>query len=410
MTHLVRNDSSNVISSLQMDYSDSEEEESGSSRNTSRNNADNESEMSVDVPSSNILEIDSKDSTISGGERLPNPNDIIPPIDGVLGHEQESLLRLKPNGINAAPPVSLIEGSDKEAEGTPTDFISDDEDGGHHHTHHHHQLEKAKLLTEAVNTDSPSSQSSVPQARKATRLVSYGPDDDYEDEDDSESEVEVPFVESEENSPSINKTDTAALSRSVLNMSNEDIKIPPEPPGSCSYQLQKKIEDMYEKMRRDDRLDYNSLIQNKKNFRNPSIYEKLIEFCHIDEKGTNMPPEVYDPHIWGKESFYDELDKAQRKDMERREKEKKEKTKIEFVTVTKKSSSSSSTAPSDLPGYPDDKKRRTKWDAQPSGVSVSVIKAPGVQGPGVVNLTATATGTKATVISAVGSLSKKSGK
>ena len=36
-----------------------------------------------------------------------------------------------------------------------------------------------------------------------------------------------------------------------------------------------------------------------------SIYEKLIEFCGIDEKGTNYPPELYDPSIWGKESFYD---------------------------------------------------------------------------------------------------------
>ena len=38
-----------------------------------------------------------------------------------------------------------------------------------------------------------------------------------------------------------------------------------------------------------------------------SIYEKLIEFCGIDEKGTNYPPELYDPSIWGKESFYDAL-------------------------------------------------------------------------------------------------------
>lgn len=40
-----------------------------------------------------------------------------------------------------------------------------------------------------------------------------------------------------------------------------------------------------------------------------SIYEKLIEFCGIDEKGTNYPPELYDPSIWGKESYYDALGK-----------------------------------------------------------------------------------------------------
>ena len=34
----------------------------------------------------------------------------------------------------------------------------------------------------------------------------------------------------------------------------------------------------------------NDSIQNKKHFRNPSIYEKLINFIGIDEKGTNYPP------------------------------------------------------------------------------------------------------------------------
>ena len=31
--------------------------------------------------------------------------------------------------------------------------------------------------------------------------------------------------------------------------------------------------------------DYNKMIQKKKAFRNPSIYEKLILFCEIDELG-----------------------------------------------------------------------------------------------------------------------------
>lgn len=33
----------------------------------------------------------------------------------------------------------------------------------------------------------------------------------------------------------------------------------------------------------------NYIIQRKKEFRNPSIYEKLIQFCAIDELGTNYP-------------------------------------------------------------------------------------------------------------------------
>ena len=38
--------------------------------------------------------------------------------------------------------------------------------------------------------------------------------------------------------------------------------------------------------------------------------------------------ELYNPTIWGKESFYDELAKAQKVDMDRREKERKERTKV----------------------------------------------------------------------------------
>jgi len=34
--------------------------------------------------------------------------------------------------------------------------------------------------------------------------------------------------------------------------------------------------------------DYNRIIQGKKAFRNPSIYEKLIIHCNIDELGENI--------------------------------------------------------------------------------------------------------------------------
>ena len=82
------------------------------------------------------------------------------------------------------------------------------------------------------------------------------------------------------------------------------------------------------------------VIQNKKAFRNPSIYSKLIDYCSIDELGdylfnqssawrpiykslnslgTNFPPELYDGHLFGRESYYEELAKAQKEDMERRE-------------------------------------------------------------------------------------------
>lgn len=38
-----------------------------------------------------------------------------------------------------------------------------------------------------------------------------------------------------------------------------------------------------------------------------SIYEKLIQFCGIDELGTNYPKDMFDPHGWSEDSYYEGL-------------------------------------------------------------------------------------------------------
>ncbi|CAH1954723.1 unnamed protein product [Acanthoscelides obtectus] len=168
----------------------------------------------------------------------------------------------------------------------------------------------------------------------------------------------------------------------------DGVTLPPEPPGHCSAELQDKITKLYEKMQTQN-LDMNLLIQKRKDFRNPSIYEKLIQFCDLNELGTNYPPSIYDPLKWDKESFYEELAKVQKHEMDRREKDKR--AKMEVLSGTKKAE--------------DDKKRKSKWD-QPGGggASVTTIKPAGVIQPA---LTSSVTGTKGTVISAFGSLPKK---
>ncbi|XP_033752325.1 SAP30-binding protein-like [Pecten maximus] len=238
-----------------------------------------------------------------------------------------------------------------------------------------------------------------PLKRKPTRLVSYAKDDLESDEEEKSDEEEEDEVEddivSDERvlNSSLNPEQASLLSRSVLNKTADEIEIPPEPAGKCPRHLQDKIAKLYEKMRRDG-LNMVASIERRKDFRNPSICEKLIEYCGIDEKGTNYPPEIFDPHRWGKESFYDALDKAQTIEVNKREKEKKDRTKIEFVVGTKKPTSD---------GPSDEKKRKSKWDAQPN-----VINIPGMINPAVINLTAT--GTKSTVIPAHGSITKKSSK
>ena len=97
------------------------------------------------------------------------------------------------------------------------------------------------------------------------------------------------------------------------------VQLPPEPPGVCQPELQAQINRLYKK-RMETGYDMNAYIQNNKAFRNPSIYEKLIAFCEIDEHGTNLPKELYDGYLFGPESNYDVLAKAQAADMEKREK------------------------------------------------------------------------------------------
>lgn len=296
---------------------------------------------------------------------------------------------------------------DEEAENKGlVDNISDDED--------EHSRPPSRPVQDLEDENSKSSVATPVETKqkpklekKLTRLVSnYGVDDEEGEDDMSissaeeaeDDELSYSTEKRGDRSTSLNAEQASSLSRSVLNKSYDEIEIPPAPAGKCSAKLQDKISGLFEKMRREG-LDMNAKIQRRKDFRNPSIYEKLIDFIGIDEKGSNYPAEVYDPHGWGKESFYDALDKAQKVEMEKREKERKERTKIEFVTGTKR-------PPSATDATNDDKKRKTKWDNQPSSnVTGSRGGLPGVINPSVV--TGSASGTKSTVIPAVGNITKK---
>lgn len=159
-------------------------------------------------------------------------------------------------------------------------------------------------------------------------------------------------------------------------------------------------------------MDMNYMIQRKKEFRNPSIYEKLIQFCAIDELGTNYPKDMFDPHGWTEDSYYEALAKAQKIEMDKLEKAKKERTKIEFVTGTKKGTTTSATATATATAsttVADAQKRKSKWD---SAIPVPTIAQPALLTtsatlPSVVTVTTSASGSKTTVISAVGTIVKK---
>ncbi|KAH8365314.1 hypothetical protein KR084_009248 [Drosophila pseudotakahashii] len=163
-------------------------------------------------------------------------------------------------------------------------------------------------------------------------------------------------------------------------------QLPPEPKGKPSAELVAKITKMYTKMRQTN-MDMNRVIQDRKEFRNPSIYDKLISFCDINEFGTNYPPEIYDPLQWGEESYYESLAAVQKTEMLKRQKDRKDMDKVEQATALARKVEEEA------------KKRKSKWD-QPAPSS-TVVK------PTLPALTTTVTGTKGTVISAFGSLPKK---
>ncbi|NXL41309.1 S30BP protein, partial [Podilymbus podiceps] len=236
-----------------------------------------------------------------------------------------------------------------------------------------------------------------------------GDEDGYEEEDDEnsrqseddDSETEKPEAGDLKEFSELEKRDpqelVASFSERVRNMSPDEIKIPPEPPGRCSNHLQDKIQKLYDRKIKEG-MDMNYIIQRKKEFRNPSIYEKLIQFCSIDELGTNYPKV--------------RCTKAQKIEMDKLEKAKKERTKIEFVTGTKKgttTSAASTTTTTASTTVGDAQKRKSKWD---SAIPVTTIAQPTILTttatlPGVVTVTTSASGSKTTVISAVGTIVKK---
>ncbi|XP_070783213.1 SAP30-binding protein isoform X2 [Enoplosus armatus] len=230
---------------------------------------------------------------------------------------------------------------------------------------------------------------------------------DESDEGRDVDDVEITEVERKDPNELV-----ALFSEKVRNMSPDEIRIPPAPPGRCSSQLQDKIHKLYERKLHGD-FDTNSHIQKKKEFRNPSIYEKLIQFCSIDELGTNYPKDMFDPHGWSEDSYYEGLAKAQKVEMDKLEKAKKERTKIEFVTGTKKGTNPSSTAAPTTSNTTtttatEAQKRKSKWDsAIPVTLAQPTIITTTATLPAVVSVTTTASGTKTTVISAVGTILKK---
>lgn len=125
----------------------------------------------------------------------------------------------------------------------------------------------------STHSSQPASPAPVKVTTKVAKLVSYHDDTVATDEEGDTEEVphQVTFMSDGDKNDEGNEL-------------KDDDMIPPDPPGHCSSELQEKITKLYEKMQT-QQLDMNAVIQKRKDFRNPSIYEKLIQFCDLDELG-----------------------------------------------------------------------------------------------------------------------------
>lgn len=178
---------------------------------------------------------------------------------------------------------------------------------------------------------------------------------------------EIPLIEITDETQPEKEGESEEKDATPLFLPTSGIRLPPEPQAKCSKALQDKIITLLQK-KAGMGIDVNANLQNRKDFRNPSIYERLVQLRNLDEFGTNYPPHLFDPHEWDEESYYDNLLKSQRKAYEKKEKAKLERTKIEFVTGTKRpapmATTSTGVAPTGaVPTGPDAlKRRKSKWD------------------------------------------------
>eukprot|EP00088_Acartia_fossae_P027244 TRINITY_DN2798_c0_g1_i2.p1 TRINITY_DN2798_c0_g1~~TRINITY_DN2798_c0_g1_i2.p1 ORF type:complete len:290 (+),score=93.75 TRINITY_DN2798_c0_g1_i2:43-912(+) len=179
----------------------------------------------------------------------------------------------------------------------------------------------ADRLKEGVGVSTPGSGTSGKSAtptKKTTKLVEYqDPDAGMSDEDRESVPMELESEEDENGDMSSTKEgDDLEKSHLMEELWAEGVQLPPEPQGPCSLDLQDKIETMW-KNKVEKNINYNNSIQSSKKFRNPSIYEKFLSYLDIDELGTNFPPDLYDGHLFGKESYYEELEKQQKIEMDK---------------------------------------------------------------------------------------------
>jgi len=89
-------------------------------------------------------------------------------------------------------------------------------------------------------------------------------------------------------------------------------ELPKDPEEECTPELQQRIKE-YLKLAREKGYNLTANLKRKKEFGNPQILQKVVDFFSIDDIESNYPPELFSPHGYSHEHYYDELVLAQRR-------------------------------------------------------------------------------------------------
>lgn len=150
------------------------------------------------------------------------------------------------------------------------------------------------------------------------------------------------------------------------------VNLPPIPPGHCKPVLQAKIVQLLHK-RKQRNIGLNKSVQNRKDFRNPSIYDKLVSFLGLDELGSNYEQRLFDEKAWGPDCYFDVLGRLQKEQYEKKEKDKAKRKQVEFVSGTAVKRSAVAPVASAMSDAA--KKRKTKWDMSGAGAGMAAVAA-----------------------------------
>ncbi|KZO95343.1 HCNGP-domain-containing protein [Calocera viscosa TUFC12733] len=111
--------------------------------------------------------------------------------------------------------------------------------------------------------------------------------------------------------------------------------IPARPDGEPDPALVAKLAKFHDLKRRGKH--FNDTLMSNKAFRNPHIYEKLVNFVDVDEKGTNFPREIWDPFDYRPEWKAEALAEEQKRRSEALEaaQGRGKRTEISFMSTSK---------------------------------------------------------------------------